>query len=763
MDKFSFCESCPLIDRPLVPGSGVKGGLAIVGEAPGRQEVQDGRPFIGMSGVLLRKLLQEVNIDETQVWITNACLCQPSRNDTPPNSAIDACNERLMEELQGCTKVLTLGATALTAVYGPTSIMSVRGARLWIDDLGVYCIPTYHPAAVLRAPDYFPDLMSDLQLLAECPTDYQVPESPPAYTVIETLEDLEYMCGQIAAHEPTHIALDLETTGLDEIEDKILVMGINDGTEIFIIVGDLLYGDRGALDVLKDFMESEGNVWVAQNGPQFDRKFIKYQLRIDWHVDFDTMLAHYVLDERQGSHSLKTLARKYFQAGEYDSAIKGSKGKLNELPTNQLYQYLAYDVYYTHKLAWVLAGELNEGKLRHIHDDILLPASHALGEIEYHGINIDQYHLKTLGKKLEKDIAAATIELQIETQNPKFNPNSPKQVADYLYGKLKLRPVGTKTGKVELAELNHPFARSVLELRQKQKLLSTYVRGLLERVSEDGRIRASFLLHGTVTGRLSSRDPNLQNIPARAGIIIRDAFVATPGWTLLEADYNQLELRIAAYYSRDPNMCETFASETDIHARVARAIFGLKPTDPVTQDQRYAAKFVDFGILYGRGARSLAEGELNCSIRKAQRFLNDFLGGFPVLHKWMLSNQKLAVKQGYIESAFGRKRRFALVTEKNKHEIERQAINAPIQSAASDLNLMSLTRLHARLDPTIAHILVTVHDSLLFEVKKGYEEEVMDIIYEEMVDNAPLSDAPFAWSIEVKGGTRWGSLKKIKR
>jgi DNA polymerase-1 len=179
------------------------------------------------------------------------------------------------------------------------------------------------------------------------------------------------------------------------------------------------------------------------------------------------MLAHYCLDERQGSHGLKTLARRYFQAPEYDAALKGGKGRLDELPTNQLYQYLAYDVYYTHKLAWVLAGELNEQGLRHIHDDILLPASHALGEIENHGILIDQHHLKVLGEQFEKDIAAATIELQLETENPKFNPNSPKQVAEYLYGKLKLRPAGTKTGKVELNELNHPFAKKILELRQK--------------------------------------------------------------------------------------------------------------------------------------------------------------------------------------------------------------------------------------------------------------------------------------------------------
>ena len=762
MTKYDFCTGCPLIDQPMVPGAGVKGGLVIVGEAPGEQEVRKGEPFIGMSGVLLRKLLQEVGIDDTQVWITNSCLCRPPKNATPPSSAIDACNDRLMEELQGCTKILTLGATALTAVYGPTSIASVRGARLWIDQVGAYCIPTYHPAAVLRSPDYFPDLISDIQLLKDCPTEYEEPEPPPAYTVIETLEDLRKMMCKVALHDPTHIALDLETTGLDEVEDEILVMGIYDGVEIFIVTADVLYNNAPALAILKDFLEAESNVWVAQNGPQFDRKFILYQLGINWNVDFDCMLAHYVMDERQGSHGLKTLARKYFQAPEYDSAIKGGKGRLDELPKNQLYQYLAYDVYYTHKLAWVLADELNEQGLRHIHDDILLPASHALGEIEHQGILIDQHHLKVLGAQFEKDIAAATIELQLETENPKFNPNSPKQVGEYLYGKLKLRPTGTKTGKVELNELNHPFAKKILELRQKQKLNSTYVRGLLERVSEDGRIRASFLLHGTVTGRLSSRDPNLQNIPARAGVIIRDAFVAPQGWTLLEADYNQLELRIAAFYSRDPNMCKTFAGEEDIHARVARAIFGLQLDDPVTSDQRYAAKFVDFGIVYGRGARSLAEGELDCSIRKAQQFLDNFLGGFPVLHKWMINNQRLAVRQGYIESAFGRKRRFALVTGNNKHEIERQAVNAPIQSAASDINLMSLTRLHNRLDPKVAHILVTVHDSLLFEVKKGHEEEVMKIIHEEMVDNAPL-EAPFRFSIDCKQGIRWGSLKKVKK
>lgn len=771
MDKPEECIGCPLYDYPMVPPTGELGNIAIVGEAPGQQEVNKGVPFVGLSGQLLRRVLEDVGIDGP-FWITNSCLCRPPKNAAPPDEAIHRCNDRLMAELTACSRILTLGATALQAVYGPASIQSMRGQRLWIDEAGAYCIPTYHPAALLRNPDLFTDFYTDLKMFKLCPSEEQPPEAPPSYEVIATKEQLVTFAKSMAKAEPTAVAVDIETTGLDEFVDDILCIGIaydeapdwarisnNAELKIGIIPVSELDVDDPLFDILEELLTDDYYFWVGHNAASFDCKFIRNQLGIDWRPKMDTMLAHYTVDERKGSHSLKLLAREYFAATDYDAPLKGAKGHLERVEKNLLYQYLAYDVYYTHRLVAVLKDEMDVEETRHIHDQILLPAALALGEIEHTGVLLDQEHLRKLEKEYTADLEKLVADIREYLGDEKFNPNSPKQVAHHLYERLKLRKGGS-TNKEALEEIDHPVARMMLEYRQKGKLLSTYVRGLLERVGEDGRIHADFLLHGTVTGRLSSRNPNLQNIPARSGVIIRDAFIASPGWRLIEADYSQLELRVAAYYSGDPILTETFATGGDIHTEVACQIFNKEPED-ITKDERYAAKFVDFGILYGRGAKSLAEGELNCSVKKAQRYLDNFLARFQGMHRWMLHNQKLAIEQGYVESAFGRKRRFPLVLSMNKHEIQRQAINAPIQSAASDICLSALIRLHRKFNPDIARILLTVHDSILIEVKEGYEDEMMQMMYEEMVEKAPI-EAKFKFDIECKVGTSWGSLHKKK-
>jgi len=764
MNKWDFCLDCPLIDAPIVLPCGEPGGLAIVGEAPGQQEVNKNEPFGGLAGKLLRNVLEDIGMGSSAIWFTNTCLCKPARNESPTDAAIECCSQRLNDELAQCNKILAMGTTAIAATYGPASIQSVRGQRLWNDQLKRYVVPTYHPAAILRNPDYFPDFYLDLKQLTSCPLEYVQPEPPPPYTLVRTVGDILDMEAAIYARydagDTFHLACDIETTGLDEMSDDVLSVGISDSIKTWIIDADLLYASGKARGILNNMMTDVRLIWASHNGPQFDRKFLKTRFEIDWRIDFDTMLAHYCIDERRGSHSLKLLSRVFFSAPDYDAAIRDVKGNLDQLPKHELFTYNAYDVYYTHKLVDVLVKELQREHVTQIHDDLLLPASMALSDIEYQGVMLDQEHLKRLGEVLEREIEALVIEMQLETENPRFNPNSAQQVSNYLYNKLKLRAGGT-TDKDVLKELKHPFADKVLEMRQKQKLLSTYVRGLLSRVGEDGRIHADFLLHGTVTGRLSSRDPNLQNIPARAGVIIRDAFIASPGFTLIEADYNQLELRIAAYYSEDEKLVTAFANEEDIHTQVACHIFNCTPEE-VTQDRRYAAKFVDFGILYGRGAKSLAEGELNCSYTKAQRYLDNFLAKYSGLAKWMNEQHRLVLANGEVVSAFGRRRRFPIILENNKHEVLRQSVNAPIQSAASDLCLGALIRLHARFDPEIARILLTVHDSILFEVKEGYEEEILAIIEEEMVEHSPLK-ADFRFSIACKIGHSWGSLKKIKK
>jgi DNA polymerase-1 len=768
MNKFDFCEACPLKDAPLVEPAGVKGNIAIVGEAPGANEVKQGQPFVGLSGQLLRSALVKTGINPKECWITNACLCRPDDNATPPPEAVQLCHARLANELRECRVVLTCGATALQSLKGSdASIQSVRGAPFWSDELDKYVIATYHPAAILRNADYFPDFALDIESVRTCPTE-KIEPLDVKWTTVQSAEDIKEF-HEWARIYASAVSLDIETTGLNEFEDDILTIGIGAYDEErsyrVIIIPENIIGDNGSVEVLdafKHLVEDRELWWAGHNANQFDRKFLLWY-GVDLQIDFDTMLAHYLIDERRGTHNLKILAREYCGAEDYEEVVRKKKrrGRLEAVPTEDLYRYNAYDAYYTARLAILFAQVLEENGLDNVFYSVILPASQALGEIETYGVMIDTEHLKKLEVEFASEIDRMTSELREMSGNPNLNPNSPKQVADVLYNKLKLRKTRGSTDKKALAALKHPFADKVLEIRKIGKLQSTYVKGILERLEEDGRIHADFLIHGTVTGRLSSRDPNLQNIPARGlGITIRDAFVASPGYTLIEADYSQLELRVAAWYSRDEKMVSTFADDEDIHTQVACQIFGIEPHE-VTKDQRYAAKFVDFGIIYGRGAKSLAEGELQCSVHQAQRFLNNFLKQFPQLTAWMKWAQKQAVTEGYVPTAMGRRRRFPIILNTNRAEVERQAVNAPIQSAASDICLSALARLHNRLDPNQAHILLTVHDSILFEVKKGYESKALKIIWEEMVEEAPL-ESPFPFKVECKMGHRWGSLKEVE-
>jgi len=330
-------------------------------------------------------------------------------------------------------------------------------------------------------------------------------------------------------------------------------------------------------------------------------------------------------------------------------------------------------------------------------------------------------------------------------------------VGEFLYGKLKLKGVSTDRGTLERIVDQHEVVGSILEYRQLQTLKGTFIEGLLSRVSSDSRVRADFLLHGTVTGRLSSRDPNLQNIPILVGPLIRDAFAATPRWTLVKADYNQLELRCAAYYSRDELLMKYYEENKDVHKMVASEVFSV-PEERVTERQRYIAKYIDFGIIYGRGAKSLAFGELKCSVAEAQRYIDSFLSRFQGLARWMEKIKNQAITQGYVTTPFGRKRRFPIILDSNREEISRQAVNAPIQSMASDICLTALTRLYNRFDPEIARILLTVHDEILMESREV--DEIIPIIKYEMEENCSI-ESPVSFKVDIKIGQRWGSLEKV--
>ena len=503
------------------------------------------------------------------------------------------------------------------------------------------------------------------------------------------------------------------------------------------------------------------------------------KLDIDWRPKIDTMLAHYCLDERSASddsgqkgshniggiHSLKVIARERYNAPAWEENLKTelrSKNSKNYGDSNPeiLSKYLANDTLYTYLLAHDLVDDMIKDGVIDVHNNILVPAALVFRDIELLGAKLDTNYLYTLDNQLEteaSEILADIMQYATSMGMPLFNPNSPKQLGELLFDKMKCPQIDKRsTDKTVLSQLAvyYPVCKKIVEYRQKKKLRGTYTTGLISRCHDDGRIRSSFLLHGTVTGRLSCQNPNVQNIPSTIGPMIKKAFVATEGWVMVDADYSQLELRIAGWYSNDDTLIRCYNEGVDIHTQVAADIFH-KELNEVTKYERFIAKTIDFGIIYGRGPQSLM-GILGCPLQEAQGYIDGFLNQYEKLKVWMENNQKSVISEGYVQTPFKRKRRFPFITNNNRSEILRQCINAPIQSMASDLCLQALTRIHNKFNPEYQRILLTVHDSIIIECKIDKLEETIKLMKDEM-ELCPLP-SPLPFKAEFKYGYSWGEM-----
>lgn len=564
---------------------------------------------------------------------------------------------------------------------------------------------------------------------------------------------------------------------------------------------------------------------------EFDRRDLKYAPR----AIHDTMLLHYTLDERPmgryGSHVLERLAWFRYDAPAYGIDMKqflaqweqaiedDEQEKLEELRT-ALRPYLSLDVYYTARLFPDLWNEaMNESqRLLDLYEDYLLPGSLAFADIEYQGVLVDRNFYEKAAAKLGRKSDAVLKRLRKAVGDDEFNPGSPKQVKKFVYDQLGL-PFGEKevqiaikhgknwkaglaayrakkkassnvtftarrgglregpTSKAVLNALgrNFPEHQSVLAdivlYRNLTKNAGTYVKGMLERMDVDGRIRGNFNLHGTATGRLSSDNPNLQNIPdaSHTGVEVRNGFIAPVGSVLIEADYSQLELRVAAWLSNDEGFKDVFIEGRDVHQEVTWALFE-KTKEEASKYERYMAKCCNFGVMYGRGASSLAEGPemdyiqdnggTRWSKDEVQEFFDRMLGNWPRYNQWMDEQRVLVYKQQFVETPTGRRRRFPFIPPNDSGAAGRQAINTPIQGTASDFTVNALIRIHARL-PEGAAIVSTVHDSILIECKKALVDEVLELVHEEMEINLPFDvDLPFVSDAEV--AERWGEMGKYK-
>lgn len=772
------CKDCPLSGRPKVPPmrAPVRGKKldtfstpVLLGEAPGRQEVKLGKPFVGKSGQLLAAVLADRSVDDQHLHITNACLCHPLHNETPTEEMIDACRPRLLAELKetGTSKVLMLGNTAIQALIpGAPGVTKIRGVPQWHEELECYVIPTFHPAAILRNPDMMRDLVDDVDTFQKLPEGEMIHEPPEDlfYNVVETSGGMIKLVEAI--HEAEIVSCDLETTGVDRMNDEIISIGFATTAEDLWIIPDTTFKKRWAHDILEQVFELTSVFWVTQNGPQFDAQFIFREFGVEWKIDFDTLLGHYTVDERQRTHGLKVLVGRYFMAPNYGIDMNAFLAQdREEWDLDELYWYQALDCHYTWRLYWDIYEQIEGTPLERVHDEILLPASHALAIVERTGVLIDRNHFERLDKDLEVELEGLLANVRETSEKEDFNANSPKQVKELLIEKLHILPAGSSTGQeiLEGIEKKHPVVGAILDYRRKSKLRSTYVKGFLNSIDEGDRLHADFLLFGTETGRLSARNPNLQNIPIYRGPEIRRGIIAAEGWTFAEADYSQLELRVAAYYSRDPFLLKAYHEGIDIHTLTASEVYEV-PFEEVTYDQRYIVKRVTFGIIYGRGARSLAIGELHCSTAQAQKYIDKYLERFSKFHDWIKEQHRVSVENGYVETPVGRRRRFALITNDNVAEIERQSANTPIQSLASDICLTALTRLLGILDPTEAKVVSTVHDSILLEIRDDVLEKCLRQVTSEMercpilpefLDVLPLKT-------DVKIGQNWGDAEEIE-
>lgn len=577
-----------------------------------------------------------------------------------------------------------------------------------------------------------------------------------------------------AAKEQKEICFDTETTGLDANDAELV------GLSFSFTPAEAYYvpcpADQEACKSLLKKFESvfndETKTWIGQN-LKYDMLMLKwYGYELKGNI-FDTMLAHYVI-EPDGKRSMDALSAKYlgYEPVHIEELI-GKKGKgqgnMRDVEIEKIKDYAAEDADITLQLKNVFLPQLKTKEVEKVFYEVENPLVKVLTAMEFEGIRIDENFLKEYSKQLEADAKVAE-ELVYDCAGVRFNLASPKQLGEVLFEKLKLDPKAkkTKTGQYATGEdvlvklaVNNKICDDILKFRELTKLKNTYVDALPQMINKKtGRVHTSYAQAVAVTGRLSSIDPNLQNIPVRTerGREIRKAFIPrNEEYILMSADYSQIELRIVAAISGDENMCEAFKTGKDIHTATAAKVFGVEEKD-VTKEMRYKAKSVNFGIIYGQGAFGLADN-LGISRAEAKEIIDNYKKQFPNIQKYMDDTINFAKETGYVETLMGRKRWLRDINSANftvRGFAERNAINSPIQGTAADMIKMAMIKIHAAFKEHNfkSKMLLQVHDELVFDAHKDEVEKIKPVILQCMQTALPLpKDVPT--DAEVGIGENW--------
>ncbi|MCB1540903.1 MAG: DNA polymerase I [Rhodoblastus sp.] len=587
-----------------------------------------------------------------------------------------------------------------------------------------------------------------------------------AYVTISDLATLDRWIAE--AHETGALAIDTETSSLDAMQADLVgvSMALAPGRAAYIPIGHVkgaegdLFGEQGLVagqlretDVIariKPLLEARDVLKIAQNA-KYDW-LVFAQRGIDMSPIADTMLASYVLDAGRNGHGMDELSEKYLGHKPVAFAEVAGQGKtfigFARVAIDKATEYSAEDADVTLRLWRTLAPRLPAESMTRVYETLERPMVGVLGRMEQRGIAIDRQILSRLSGEFAQDMARLEAETY-ELAGEKFNIGSPKQIGDILFGKMGL-PGAKKTATGawstaagvldDLAEEGHELPQRILDWRQLSKLKSTYTDALPSYVNpRTQRVHTSYSLAATTTGRLSSSEPNLQNIPVRneAGRKIRKAFVATPGARLISADYSQIELRLLAEIADIPQLKRAFADGLDIHAATASEIFGV-PVKDMPSEVRRRAKAINFGIVYGISAFGLAN-QLGIPREEAGAYIKKYFERFPGIRDYMDRTKKLCREQGFVTTMFGRKCHYPRIASSNPSERafnERAAINAPLQGTAADI----IRRAMVRMDDALlaaklsAQMLLQVHDELVFEVPESEVEKTIEVVRRVMVE-----------------------------
>jgi len=758
---FAQCEECPLLWDSLraVEGYGpLDAKVIVVGEAPGASEEAQGIPFVGQSGQLLDAAFAQT--EGSLVFKTNVVACRPPNNREPTEVEVKCCKPRLLHELETLAgnRVMALGHTACDFFSVP---FGERGAVFsWNDKL---VMPNWHPAYILRAPDDASEFLGLVKRIVEGPFEVNYLKWPEVRWVT-TVDDLRVALAECP--DDAWVAFDIETDQVQWYDtptkprDSILMLQIAWSPDFALILSDeMLYDVEGVPEVLQAFF---GRVKTVGHNAKFDCVFLKSHLGLSIVQDADTMLAHYTLDENK-KHGLKWVVRNEFGIPDYEEAtitqyLSSRNDRYSKIPPEELAKYGAMDVVATLRLRELLENRLRaEGMYEWPYKNVLMDAANCLAEVELRGMLVDRMQLDKASVDLEEILLRLTERIRGLANEPDLNPRSTQQIATVLYEKLHLplqrgRNVPPRsTGKEVLEKLQgkHPVIPVLVRYRRVHKMKSSYVENLREYLDCEGRVHANFKIPGTEVSRLAVSDPALQTVPRPSdyfGALIRSSFIARDGYVLLVCDYSQAEIRIMACESGEPFLIKVYEDDRDLHSEVALAMYGSN----YTKEQRVQCKMFNFSYQYGGTEYSFAQGA-GLNIEVARAFVKEYNKLMPVGLAWKKAQLQIARSQGYVQTRFGRRRRFPFITQETLDDARKACVHMVCASSASDLTLISGNQLIRMGVPVV----LEVHDSIVAECKEDFAEEVGLMMTTTMKSNAEKYFPEVPWKVDLDVSTRW--------